>query len=253
MKLIISFAIIIALYSGYNLILKANGFKGSSIAEALSIPFQQTARYVVNYPDEVTAEEFNQIDAVLEYNEIKESYNPRLSDNVKSTYHGTNEDLANYFKGAWLSQFFKHPDVYFDATFNNIYGYFYLLAKEEESGIYDATNNDAIIKLFDESVRNKDFLESLNEYIEGFEDTPLINFFCNSGIQFWLAIYICLYLLSKKKFNLLFILLPSVVGILVCIAGPTFTWNGLRYALPVIYSTPIILSILNYINRGEHI
>ena len=247
----LSFVIIIVSYKGYNLILKNNGFKGSSIAEALSIPFQQTARYVSIYYDEVTKEEKELINYVLDYDKIKDNYNPRISDNVKSTYHGTNDDLINYFKGAWLSQFFNHPDVYFEATFNNIYGYFYPFAVEEASGIYDVTNNDATIKLFNESVRNKEALEGLDEYIKEFENTPIINFFCNSAIQFWLVFYICLYLLNRRKFNLLFIVLPSVVGILVCIAGPTFTWNGLRYALPVIYSSPIILALIRYDCSGD--
>ena len=41
-----------------------------SIKEALSIPFMQTARYVVAYDSEVTEEERNAINNVLEYDTL---------------------------------------------------------------------------------------------------------------------------------------------------------------------------------------
>ena len=39
----------------------------------LSIPFQQTARYVTKYSDEVTEEEKDAINNVLQYDNLKEA------------------------------------------------------------------------------------------------------------------------------------------------------------------------------------
>ena len=52
-----------------------NKITPSSIRETLSIPFQQTARYVSNYEDEVTEKEKKTIDKVLVYDTLKDDYN----------------------------------------------------------------------------------------------------------------------------------------------------------------------------------
>lgn len=108
--------------------------------EALSIPFQQTARYVSEYADEVTEEEKSAIDAVLPYELLSDLYIPDLSDPVKDAYKLNNSEiegsksyaeshpdaLKEYLK-VWLSMGLKHPDCYLEATVANTYAYFYPL------------------------------------------------------------------------------------------------------------------------------
>ncbi len=53
--------------------------------EIYSIPFQQTARYIRDYGAEVTNEEREAIDAVLDYNQLADLYSPELCDPVKNT------------------------------------------------------------------------------------------------------------------------------------------------------------------------
>ena len=67
--------------------------------EALSVCFQQTARYVKYHGDEVTQEEEEAIKKVLNYKDIGNLYDPNLSDPVKKTFktESTSEDLKNYF------------------------------------------------------------------------------------------------------------------------------------------------------------
>lgn len=55
--------------------------------EMLSLPFQQTARYVRDYGDEVTEEEKAAIGQVLDYAKIAKGYMELTSDPVKTTYH----------------------------------------------------------------------------------------------------------------------------------------------------------------------
>lgn len=55
--------------------------------EMLSLPFQQTARYVRDYGDEVTEEEKAAIGQVLDYDKIVKGYMELTSDPVKTTYH----------------------------------------------------------------------------------------------------------------------------------------------------------------------
>lgn len=66
-----------------------------SIREALSLPFQQTARYALEYGNEITEEEAAVISNILDYEHLAENYNPRISDPVKRTFNknATREEL----------------------------------------------------------------------------------------------------------------------------------------------------------------
>lgn len=66
-----------------------------SVGEALSVPMQQTARYIRDYGNEVTDDERTAIEKVLDYDAIAQSYMPELSDGVKQYYKNPGKgDLA---------------------------------------------------------------------------------------------------------------------------------------------------------------
>ena len=68
-----------------------------SVGEALSVPMQQTARYIRDYGNEVTDDERTAIEKVLNYDAIAQSYLPELSDGVKQYYKNPGKgDLARY-------------------------------------------------------------------------------------------------------------------------------------------------------------
>ena len=108
----------------------ALGVAPGSRCEMLSVPFQQTARYLREYPDDVTASEKKAINRILDYDVLAEKYNPELSDPVKITFRFRDNDddpkldgyMKDYFK-AWFAMFRRHPGVYIQATLNNIYSY----------------------------------------------------------------------------------------------------------------------------------
>lgn len=84
--------------------------------EVLGPLFQQTARYIVDYGDEVTDDEREAISAVLDYDKIAKDYTFNFEDSVKYRYNidATNDDLLRYL-GVYVTQGFKHPDAYFGA------------------------------------------------------------------------------------------------------------------------------------------
>ena len=88
----------------------------------LSIPFQQTARYVKYYGNDVSTEEEKVIRKVLDYDTIGKNYDPDLSDPVKNTYKQKDEYLKDYFN-IWFEMLKKHPTAYIQATLNGTYGY----------------------------------------------------------------------------------------------------------------------------------
>lgn len=94
--------------------------------ESLGLLFQQTSRYVIDHPDEVTAEEKAAIDAVIEYDRIPELYDPKINDDIKYTYRvdtATSEDVKNYIQ-VWAAHTLRHPDSTFKAVLGTLAPYF---------------------------------------------------------------------------------------------------------------------------------
>ncbi len=92
--------------------------------EILGPLFQQTARYIVEHPDEVTDEEKEAISAVLDYDKIKDGYVFNFQDSVKYRYNldATTEDLLRYLQ-VYVQQGMKDPEAYF-AAFMSLAGYY---------------------------------------------------------------------------------------------------------------------------------
>jgi hypothetical protein len=85
--------------------------------EALGTLFQQTARYVYDYPNDVTPEERAAIEAVIDYDELATSYEWDFQDSVKYRYNldATLGDLAQYAL-VYGEMGLRHPDSYFGAV-----------------------------------------------------------------------------------------------------------------------------------------
>ena len=121
-------AVLISFYGVNTVYAEKKGITEGEIGEALSIPIQQTARYLREHMAEVTPEERSILEEVflVSPEELVELYNPEVSDPVKAEFVGqpTEEQLKNYFR-VWLQQLKKHPDTYIQAFLNHTYGYCY--------------------------------------------------------------------------------------------------------------------------------
>ena len=223
--------------------------------EALSIPFQQTARYVRDYSEEISEEEKAAIQGVLNYDSLAELYVPETSDPVKGTYHwaydtavenpGEKEALQAYFQ-AWLKGLFKRPGCYVQATLNNIYGYFY---PDETSGYtqagYYLITDDPVVDhgFFDIEFTNNwpEMRYFLERFSECMRRLPGIGLLYSSGTWSWMLIILSVFFIARKKWSLFYITVPFIVLLMVCCASPV---NGyLRYILPLMASAPWLLAL----------
>lgn len=239
-KLIICLIIVALLNSMYqNVVLPFFSIKKGSIAEALSIPFQQTAR-LINYDiDQIDKEDFEIIESVFEVDSAVNDYDPYISDPIKGTYKGDNSKLLDYFK-VWFKYLFKCPKIYIDATLNNIYGFI-----NPESTMKNRLNCSFYSgKAMFECPLN-DLADSFEEiYLKTLETSPITKFFCH--VAFWnmTIVYMFIYSLFKKKYTNIIYLMPCITSILVVLASPTYILNGFRYNLPVVYSAPFIMWLI---------
>ena len=229
-----------------NTIYPAMGITSGSVAEAFSLPFQQTARYVRDFRDEVTPEEKSVLENTLAYDYLADLYNPVISDSVKSTFNTENADLKAYF-ATWMKMFFKHPNVYIYAYINGAYGY--LAPVEANVGCNMDYGDDewlqsiGIRHVFTEfPIKVFDMLET------GSIKWPILKYFSMAGIYSWVLLVLICYIIIRKKYEKLIVMLPSLMTVLICTASPSA--NTFRYYQPVVACMPLLIAwVLN--NKAE--
>ena len=218
----------------------ALGFKKGSEAEMLSIPFQQTARYVAFAGDEVTEYEREVIDSVLEYDTLAEDYDYAVSDPVKIKYHGNSEALKKYFP-VWFRMGLKHPTIYIDALVGLSSGYMAPLESDFiEPDISISTNRSAETGVPGITRRaNLAFAVPTNLVWQTSHNIPVLKLFTLSGIYTWLTLACAVLLWIKKKTAAIVPLIPGVMNIMICIASPMS--DNIRYCLTTMAMMPVFL------------
>lgn len=239
------FAASVALFFVYNFaVTHAFQVRSSPTRALFSIPFQQTAKYLRVYPQDVTEEEYAAIDRILDADKIGKNYDPMLSDPVKNTYNydADKADLARYFK-AWAGMFFKHPGVYFEAFFQQCYGYLDPYHWTWRMGYpqHYTVNTFGKKKVFDYHYA---FPESVQNILTGYEaiweKIPLVSFLFHPGLYTWVMCFCALLLIAKGRIRQLVLITIPLMRILICMASPVNF--SIRYALPVMALTPLILA-----------
>ena len=236
---------------------------GTETGEMLSIPFQQTARYVRDHETEVTEEEAEIIEEtfVLEdYRELGKLYYPMSSDPVKARYHwyaadNEGELLKTYF-GAWAGMFKKHPLTYIEATVANTYGYYAItpVIKKQKGGagtpVQFFPDQLAVQGVIDRSggTLSEDLIPESPEALKGARDllsgwyylwqkAPVLGLFLKCGFYFYILIAFTLcYGRRKNKMTLLAV--PMFLLFLMAIASPVN--EHIRYIFPVVAALPIL-------------
>ena len=241
-SLVLIFVLSLLSYFGYNRLLNYFEITNTSIREALSIPFQQTAR-LVKYREEVIEEnDENIIDVILDYDTLADRYEPDLSDNVKNKYnkYATSEDLKRYFI-VWFKYLFKEPMIYIDATLNNVYGYFY--PNTGQWYLYNIYNTKLKEAGFDYHFNDLDIIrKAFSGFSNAYSRIPLLGVIVNIGFTTWTYLFLLCSLIIAKNKKYIFTLLPGFVLLLTCVAGPANTY--FRYILPLTFTLPILIPLL---------
>ncbi len=247
-KLLLIFIIFLSFNTCYNkVILPHFKITPSSVREILSIPFQQTARYV-KY-NKLTKEEYEIYDKVLDMSDLAKRYKPEISDPVKNKFnkYTTDKELKEYFS-TWLKDLIKDPVTYVDATTNNIYGYFYpfklnwyVYYKYDTRIVSDGFNYH-----YNNLNTSRDILSTFAIY---YPYIPIIGLVSNIGFNTWILFFITAYMFHKKKYYDIIYLLPSYVALLVCMASPVNAY--FRYAMPYVFAMPLTIGIFLDVIKGS--
>jgi len=224
--------------------------KEASVREMLSVPLQQTARYLKYYPHDLSKKEREILENLFidDLENVVKVYRPNRSDNVKWKFkeYPSDKELKDYIK-VWFTMFIKHPFVYFDATLNNIYGYFYPNVMNfigEDIGFYyidvDGPVNTKELDLHWNNLKwGRDALENIATKMS---KTKGIRQLYTPAFYVWLLISSCIYLIENKKKEILCYFTPLFMVVVTCLISPVNA--HMRYLQPVMVSIPFVLAII---------
>ncbi len=231
-----------------DIILPVARITDGSVREALSVPLQQTGRYLRYYEDEVTEEEKAAINAVVPYEVMIMNYSPTCADPVKNNWRkeATGADIKNYLT-AWAGMLTKHPLTYVAATANNYYAYFYPVvmdlyrAERASEGSIANANRDGYFHF--KSADNR-FSRTLKECLR-LSDTiwmkvPILNMFCTSAIYVWGLVFIWVSSIVEKDRGMILAIVPLLMLMLTVLAGPMNGDDYDRYVYPLAMCVPVL-------------
>lgn len=229
------------LANGINMgLIKSHEILPGSKGEALSLPFQQTARYICQYDDEISDNEWDVLNTIFrDASEISERYDPILSDRVKELFiQDTSRDNMNAYFKLWYHQFLHHPLVYVEATVaqnyplicidigNNTYFRDFHMAGEDRIAFTEIKELEGA----------KDFII---EWYKFFSSIPVIGLLNDLAFYVAVMLVILIYTITIKNYKFLIVMFPIVLSLLIVIAAPAIM-GFTRYAFPVIYSVPFL-------------
>lgn len=211
---------------------------GVSKGEMLSVPFQQTARYLQQFGEEMTPEEKAAIENILgDTDKVALRYNPNSADAVKELYRrdSSNRELVQYLN-TWMKMFFKHPACYVEAFFHHVYGLFDPAVSN--SIRYEIYEDDFFVRkgLFPNADKVLIFLYRFADRI------TILSALQNVGIYVWAMFILGGVMLREKKEKLL-LWTPLFFSLIICMLAPCF-FNHARYAFPILFTIPFLYGVM---------
>lgn len=221
------------------------GVKPPNPREALSVPIQQMARTLVLYPENVTDEEKKIIYQYLPEEYINQ-YIAVTSDPVKE---GFDEEWFRKnplpFFTTWFSIGVRNLSCYIDSFLYESGGYFYTdyTPYWVEFILYDGSWMDQNILGIERNTlfpAYDDYLRSVSKDIIQ-DKVPLVSTILSEAFPFVVLLIVGSYLIIKKRYSYLLVLVPILSFWGTMILGPLC---AIRYAFPVIVCVPVMLSLL---------
>ena len=210
-----------------------------------NIQFQQIARYVNLYPNEVTEKEKQTINMMLSYDDVLTEYNPNIVDTITEVYYGdsiSNEDKQEFVKMYWR-MFRKHPLCFVDAIMAKSCGYFTPLKYESVKpftiiGVHDIYTS--IQKyMSDFKIYNVFNLDIYSQYIELLQKIPILRLITHCGFWVWALFFELGFAIKNKKREFCILAIPFFVIVLGLIVVPAN--NYFRYVLSLPFVLPFLI------------
>ena len=235
--IVIAATVLLIFECATRIVYPALGIGKTSISETIGVMFQQTARYVNTYPDEVTEEEKAVLTKNFQNYDIFDNYDPTINDPVKIYYnHSTPKD---YFT-TWVKMFLKHPFIYVDSYLNGSFGY--LAPVKTDTGAYIMTKYPAYMEetMGLHHTASAESQEKLIKRLNGSSDIPILRMLNMPGFYTWLLLGAMFIALASDKKKAVIPFIPGLVTIAVCTVSPLAC--AMRYAFAYVVCAPFLIA-----------
>ncbi len=247
-----------------NVLVPALGFVNDSVSAVYSLCFQQTARTVRNYGDQLTREERDEIDRVLDYDAIGGLYQPWISDPVKNTFrqYGQGEAvekaaLSRYFK-TWASMLPKYPLAYFQAFVGNTSGYYAFTPKYDGITYVQQAGLRFVFTSYWEDGPGElhtvqpefltPFRNRMISLMNRWWTLPILSWLYVLPFYTWMLVAAGISLAHQRRWKHLAVFAPALFSFGVCLLSPVDSY--LRYFLPIVAMTIPLLAFVAHPARG---
>ena len=245
----------VAIALGLNFVLlPAFHIKQSGIEDALSIPIQQTARYIKWAGNDVTPEEKEILSQLFDYDKIPEKYIGHGT--VDSVKYLKKKDLLsdiNQYLFVWREMFKKHPAIFLEAFLDFKYQFIYpdAIFWWEFTNHHSKKSMNWINRRAGTDFSHFDSMDSLRDYYEmlrrDYFRNPIIGIINNTSIYVWICLLCVSYCISRNSWASLIIWLPFILHLIMIIMGPT-NGNFPRYMyVYIIAFVPAIICMMDII------
>lgn len=229
----------------------AYGVEPGGKQEMFSLPFQMTARYAEEHPDDYTPEETRAIDNLLGLYDLAERYNPVCADDVKGYWElGETEQYRQYLH-AWYTQGLRHPDTYIQAMNAMLAGWFSFEEYDPtmDMGAHSQLNGDYFLEYI--TYRDEPFdatAEVYQDLYHGLYNIPVLNLIITYGLYAILIPVFSLWTAITEKCRrgkrYWIALCPMFASLFLgCFLAPVSIYGeGRRYLYPLTYTMPLMIA-----------
>lgn len=212
--------------------------------ESVCIPMQQITAVICN-DRELTPEQSELVENVVDLTYIKDLYNPIFADNIKELVRAGNQDYlvahkSEFFR-LWLELGIKYPGDYLTAYVKQTYGYwypdsFYLVAEAEGVSATDLGVSHTPLIGGPLVIKAKEIAIKLGSMV------PIYGTLWSMGVACWVMLFSIGSVIIRKEYKKLICYLPNVALLLtVLIATPVAT--EFRYVYFMVFSLPFFLTV----------
>ena len=240
---------------GYSSFCKMMDIMPGSKAEAYAVPILQISKCVIEYNDELTKEEIETIDKVLEYDRIEELFNAKNVDDLKASYarrKPTDDEVKDFFK-LWIKLGKQHPITYMESFLNKTMGYFYqfdpsmIVQRRSYSLRNDITTMDYSngwkIKCSDFGFKPNDTIIKISNSLDGvmhwLYNLPIIGLLTVSPTYVWIMFFVLIMLIKHKDYNNMMYIFFLILYLGTILLSPVDGLFEFRYLYPIFASSPI--------------
>lgn len=242
------FAVVLVGWILTNPVLDHLGVARVNFIEGLSVPLQQVARVIVT-GGELTEEEVQKIDTILDIDKVPDAYWDKCVDEIKDLIRAKNypylQEHKDEYLDLWLDIGKRYPWDYVEAWVEQTKGYwnggydYYIYAQyvdENDFGIYLVQQDNIIHDL-------------VKAYFTLTRETVLFEPIQSIGFNVWILSMLCFLNLIRNRKE--FLLTVPVLAVIFTLWLTTPVFSEFRYAYCVFTTLPFILPVSFCKKTGE--